>query len=182
VQLTDGRQVPLPDSPDRAGIRGFHAYPGGVVQLWDDGGITLLDRDGRTVQELGARQRPVVDVAVAPNGRWAVTGGNNGEVIRWDIDPATGRWSGREPLRGHTGDVVSVEVDATGRLLATVSADHTAITWDMSPGGARPAPDSADPRARLQEACTIAGRDLTPTEWRSALPDRPWQPTCSDLL
>jgi WD40 repeat protein len=118
-------------------------------------------------------------VAVAPSGRWAVTAGNDGEVFRWDVDPATGRWSGREALRGHSADVVSVEVDAAGRLLATVSADHTAITWDMSPAGARPARDA---RARLQQACTIAGRDLTPTEWQRALPGQPWQPTCSDLL
>jgi hypothetical protein len=77
---------------------------------------------------------------------------------------------------------VSVEVDAAGRLLATVSADHTAITWDMSPGGGRPGQTFADPAVQLQAACTIAGRDLTPLEWRHALPDRPWQPTCSDLL
>jgi hypothetical protein len=182
VQLADGGQVPLPASPDRAGIRGFHAYPGGVVEMWDDGGITLLGRDGHTVQELGAHQRPVQDVAVAPNGRWAVTAGKSGEVFRWDIDPETGLWSGQEPLRGHSGDVVSVEVDAAGRLLATVSADHTAITWDMSSDGARPRWATADTAARLQAACTIAGRDLTPTEWRHALPERPWQPTCTDLL
>lgn len=182
VQLADGRQVPLPAKRDQAGIRGFQAYPGGAVELWDDGGITLVDRGGRTVQDLGARQHPVLDVAVAPDGRWAVTGGTSGEVVRWDIDPATGRWSGREALRGHSGDVVSVEVDATGRLLATVSTDHTAITWDMSADGARTRPAAADPEARLRAACAIAGRDLTPTEWHLALPDRPWQPACTDLL
>ncbi|MFL6096868.1 MAG: BTAD domain-containing putative transcriptional regulator [Blastococcus sp.] len=182
VQLADGRQVPIPVLPGHSGSRGFHAYPGGAVQLWDDGGITLVGRDGKVVQELGARQRPVHDVAVSPDGRWAVTGGNDGEVFRWDIDPSTGRWSGREALRGHTGDVVSVELDAAGRLLATVSVDHTAITWDMSNDGPRPGRGSADPKARLHAACAIAGRDLTPVEWRRILPDRPWQPTCSDVL
>jgi len=182
VQVADGRQVPIPDPPGHTGSRGFHAYPGGAVQLWDDGGITLVDRNGVIVQELGAGQRPVEDVAVSPDGRWAVTGGDDGEVLRWTIDPTTGRWYGRQSLHGHTGDVVGVEVDATGRRVATVSVDHTAITWDMRPDGGRPGRGAADPQARLEAACAIAGRDLTPTEWRRFLPDRPWEPTCSDVL
>jgi hypothetical protein len=181
VQLGDGRQVPIPVEPGTRGSRGFHASPRGVVQLWDDGGITLFDRDGHVIQELGALQQPVLDVAVAPDGLWAVTGGKGGEVFEWEIDPLTGHWYGRHSLRGHTGDVVSVEVDAAGRLLATVSADHTAITWDMSIDGPRNGRGPATPRTRLEAACAIAGRDLTAIEWRRALPDRAWQPTCSDL-
>jgi hypothetical protein len=180
VQLADGRQVPIPVEPGTRGSRGLHAYAGGVVQLWDDGGITLFDRDGNVVQEITGN-RPVFDVAVSPDGRWAVTGGKDGEVLSWEIDPATGRWYGRHPLRGHTGDVVSVEVDAPGRLLATVSVDHTAITWDMSDQSPRRGEGPADPEVRLQLACSIAGRDLTQIEWRRVLPDRPWEPTCSDL-
>jgi len=181
VQLSDGRQVPIPVEPGIRGSRGFHAYPAGVVQFWDDGGLTLFDRDGHVVQEIRTPQQPVFDVAVAPNGRWAVTGGKDGEVFEWDIDPRTGHWYGRHPLLGHTGDVVSVDVDAAGRLLATVSADHTAITWDMSIDGPRNGRGPATAETRLEAACAIAGRDLTTIEWRRALPDRPWQPTCSDL-
>ena len=180
VRLTDRRQVPIPVRPGTRGSSGFHAYPGGAVQLWDDGGLTLFDRDGHVVQEIPALQRPVLDVAVAPNGRWAVTGGKDGEVLRWAIDPSTGHWYDSRPLHGHTGDVVSVEVDAAGRLLATVSADHTAITWDMS-DGPRKGRGPATAQTRLQTACAIAGRDFTAIEWRRALPDRAWQPTCSDL-
>ena len=181
VHLADGRQVPLPVRPGTRGSHGFAAFPGGVVQLWDDGGLTLFDRDGQVVQEIGPDQEPVLDVAVDPNGRWAVTGGKGGEVFEWDIDPHTGHWYGRHALRGHASDVVSVEVDAGGRLLATVSADHTAITWDMSIDGPRNGHGPATPETRLEAACAIAGRDLTPIEWRRVLPDRPWQPTCSDL-
>lgn len=180
VRLADGRQVPVPVEPGTRGSRGFRAHAGGVVQLWDDGGITLFDQDGNLVEELTGN-RPVLDVAVAPDRRWAVTGGKDGEVFSWEIDPSSGRWYGRHPLRGHTGDVVSVEVDAAGRLLATVSVDHTAITWDMRDESPRRGQGPADPAVRLQVACSIAGRDLTPVEWRRVLPDRPWEPTCSDL-
>jgi WD40 repeat protein len=181
VQLADGRQVRMPVEPGTRGSHGFHATPSGVVQLWDDGGITLFDRDGNVVQELRPTQQAVLDVAVDPNGRWAVTGGKDGEVFEWDVDPRTGHWYGRHPLRGHTGDVVGVEVDAGGRLLATVSADHTAITWDMAIDGPRNGQGPATPQTRLEAVCAIAGRDLTAIEWRRAVPDRPWQPTCSDL-
>jgi WD40 repeat protein len=171
----------VPVEPGGRGSRSFHAYPGGVVQLWDDGGLTLFDRDGNLVQELGASQRPVLDVAVSPDGRWAVTAGKDGEVFSWDVDPSTGRWYGKQPLLGHTGDVVSVVVDASGRRMATVSADHTAIMWDMSTDSPRPRQGPAAPEVRLEVACSIAGRDLTATEWHRVLPDRPWRPTCSDL-
>ena len=36
------------------------------------------------------------------------------------------------------------------------------------------------PEDRFAAACTIVGRDLTPAEWRRYLPERPWEPTCTD--
>jgi WD40 repeat protein len=168
----------MPARPGRS--LGFRAFPGGAVQLWDDGLFAVIDRAGRTTQAINVHQRPVRDVAVSPDGRWAVTAGAGSEVFRWGIDPASGLWYGPELLPGHTDDVVGVEVDASGRHLASVSLDRTAIFWDMSAPTA-PAVPGADAARRLDAACAIAGRDLTPAEWRRFLPDRPWQPTCTDL-
>jgi hypothetical protein len=180
VQVPDGQQVPIP-MPDRRGHSlGFRAFPGGAVELWDDGLFAVIDRSGTTTQLINVHQHPVRDVAVSPDGRWAVTAGAGSEVYRWDVDPASGRWSGPELLLGHTGDVVGVEVDSTGRRLASVALDHTAIIWDMR-GRPVNGPEVADPDSRLDAACRIAGRDFTPDEWRRFLPGRPWQPTCSDL-
>ena len=75
------------------------------------------------------------DLVVAPDGTWAATGDNGSAVILWDIDPATGRWSVREVLTGHDGEIVDMAVDAAGRRLLTLSRDHTLITWDMSADG-----------------------------------------------
>jgi WD40 repeat protein len=181
VQVADGQQAPIP-MPDRRGRNlGFRAFPGGAVELWDDGLFAVVDRAGTTTQLINVHQHPVSDVAVSPDGRWAVTAGAGSEVYRWDVDPASGRWSGPELLPGHTGDVVGVEVDAAGRRLASVSLDHTAIIWDMGDRPVTALPGTANPDSRLDAACTIAGRDLTPDEWRRFLPDRPWQPTCTDL-
>jgi hypothetical protein len=179
VQLPEGRQVPIAAQPRSAATTGFRAFGTGVAQLWDDGVVTLVDRDGTTVEELRAHREPVQDVAVSADGRWAVTVGDGADVFRWDVDPATGRWSSPERLAGHVGDVVGVEVDAAGRRMTTVSLDGTAISWDMS--GDVAARGADDPAARLDAACAIVGRDFTPAEWRLVLPDRPWQPTCTDL-
>ena len=62
-----------------------------------------------------------------------------------------------------------------------MSADHTIITWDMTSDGEPTSRAFADAAARLDAACAIVARDLTPDEWRRFLPDRPWEPTCTDL-
>ena len=109
--------------------------------------VTLVDDAGTTVQELGVPQRPVRDVAVSPDGRWAVTAGDDGEVFRWDVDPATGRWSGPEALRGHTGDVVGRRGGrGAAGIVATVSVDHTAIIRGTCARTAPAGRGTAEPR------------------------------------
>jgi hypothetical protein len=179
VQLADGSQTAIATHPRPAGVIGFRATPTGAAELWDDGTVTLVDRAGSTVQELHAHQGVVADIVVSPDGRWAASAGEKGQVVRWDVDPATGQWSNPTPLAGHSDNVVGVEVDPTGSRLTSVAVDHTIISWDMRRDGGRVTGDDSD---RLDAACAIVGRDFTPTEWRHALPDRPWQPTCSDLL
>ncbi|WP_324649918.1 hypothetical protein [Georgenia sp. H159] len=34
------------------------------------------------------------------------------------------------------------------------------------------------PDALLEQACAVAGRDLTGAEWRDVLPNVPYAPTC----
>ena len=181
VQLADGQQLPIAAAARPGASLGFRAFRTGAVQLFDDGLFTVIDRAGTTIQAINVHQRPIHDVAVSPDGRWAVTAGAANELYRWDVDPSSGRWYGPRLLRGHADDVVGVEADADGRRLATVSEDHTAIVWDMGAGAEASRRPAADPRARLDAACAIVGRDLTPAEWRSFLPYRPWQPTCTDL-
>ena len=87
-----------------------------------------------------------------------------------------------EPLSGHAGDVLDVEVEAGGRALVTVAADQTAIRWNMGPdGGPGNRAFPGRPDRWLREICAIVGRDLTRAEWERYLPDRPYAATCSDL-
>jgi WD40 repeat protein len=179
VQLIDGSQAVISTPPRPAGVIGFRATPTGAAELWADGTVTLFDRAGTTIQELHAHQGGVADIAVSPDGQWAASAGAKGQILRWDVDPATGQWFDPAPLAGHSGNVVGVEVDPSGDRLASVAVDHTIISWDMRGDGGRV---TADDPGRLAAACAIVARDFTRTEWRHFLPDRPWQPTCSDLL
>jgi hypothetical protein len=181
VQLPDGRQTPITSPSRPAESFGFRALPAGAAQLWDDGAITLVDSAGTTVQDLDVLQEPVRDIALSPDGTWAVTAGFGGDVFRWDVAPATGRWSGRDRLSGHTGDVLGVDVEPGGRRIVTVSADHTIIAWDMTDDLETTNRAFVDAAARLDAVCAIVGRDFTPGEWRRFLADRPWRPTCTDL-
>jgi DNA-binding SARP family transcriptional activator/WD40 repeat protein len=140
VDLADGSQVQLPAAPRTAADPPYRALPSGVAQLWADGGVTRFDERGVAVQDLDAHRAAVRDVVVAPDGTWAVTAGDAGAVVRWQVDPASGLWSQPEPLVGHSRDVVDAAVDPAGRTLFTASLDDTVITWDMGPDAGRGSP------------------------------------------
>jgi WD40 repeat protein len=187
VDLDDGGQVPVRSSPDVVGTLAFRALPGGgAIELGTDGQITLLGPDGTELQVLREHEGPVLDAAVSPDGTWAVSSGDAlpvGELYRWTVDPETGRWSSPEALTGHRGAVIDVDIDAAGRQLVSVSGDQTAISWDMAADAGGTARLLTAPGSELlAAACAIVGRDFTDGEWNRYLPDRPYAPTCSDLL
>ena len=134
VEPATGRQVPL-QLALREGSLDLVALPAGTAQLWADGVITRYDRAGRAVQQLDAHRAPVRGLAVSTDGRLAVTGGDGGALVPWDIDPATGAWSQREPLVGQGADVVSVLLDPSGRRLFSVALDGRVVVWDVSADG-----------------------------------------------
>ena len=107
---TDRRQPalinrwPLPDLPDPALQRAFTGHT-----------------------------RKVNAVAIAPDGSWLATGGDDGTARIWD--PATGRQ--RAVLTGHTLAIYAVAIAPDGTWLATTSYDATARIWDAATGKRR---------------------------------------------
>jgi hypothetical protein len=180
VDLDEG-QTPLQVSSRRSRSPALRVLPSGAAQLWTDGVVTVLDRGGTPIQELDAHRSTVYDIAVSPEGAWAVSAGAGGAVVLWRVDPSTGLWSERERLAGHVGGVIGAEVDPSGWTLVTVAEDRTAISWDMSPVAAPPV-TGRDPSVLLERACAIVARDFTRAEWNRYLPGRPWRATCTDLL
>ena len=178
VDLETGQVTPLPHPGRFVPQHSFRALPSGAAQLWDQGPVTLYDRSGAAVQEVDVGER-VLDVAVSPDASWAVTVGEGGEVLRWDVDPS-GQWSGPEGLLAHNARVVGVEVGPSGQDAVTVSMDQTAVHWDMRPADSIGHPPR-EPGLALDAACSIVGRDFTEGEWERYVPDRPYRRTCSEL-
>ena len=97
------------------------------------------------------------------DGAALVTGGGSGVVTLWD--GTTGALMGKLTPGGESG-VAARFVDGGSEVLA-VSADGATHRWD------------SDPRRWVEFACAVAGRDLTPEEWRDELGDRPYQKVCT---
>src|SRR5450759_1578971 len=73
---------------------------------------------------------PVWAMAVTPDGRQIITGGDDGTARLWD------RASGRlqTTLTAHTGPVWAVAVTPDGRQIVTGGGDGTARLWDRASG------------------------------------------------
>jgi WD40 repeat protein/DNA-binding SARP family transcriptional activator len=128
----------------------------GKVRLWDP--HTGAARNPAWTAEGGM----VLSVSFSPDGSVLATSGDDGTAALWDT--SSGKQIGA-PLTGPPGPAVAA-FDPTGHTLATAFHDGTVLLSDVDP---------ASWRAR---ACAVAGRRLTPQEWRQFLPDRPYQPSC----
>jgi WD40 repeat protein/class 3 adenylate cyclase/tRNA A-37 threonylcarbamoyl transferase component Bud32 len=131
-----------------------------------DGGLALWDlRSGRplgptaTVSGGGVSQ-----ITVAPDGRMFAIGTFDSEASLWDLDSLE-RVGEAFPIE--RGNIPAVAFDPHGRLLITELG--SAILWPL------------DLAALQRFACRVAGRTLTPDEWRDVLPDRPYRHVCPSV-
>ena len=69
-------------------------------------------------------------MAIAPDGTWLASAGDDGTVRIWD--PATGQQ--RAVLTGHTGAVTAVAIAPDGTWLASAGDDGTVRIWDPATG------------------------------------------------
>jgi WD40 repeat protein/class 3 adenylate cyclase len=133
---------------------------------WQSGRLALLDAatGTRTLEPAPASAGFVISVDFAWDGRLVVTGGTDGTVRLFDTTtlkqvganlPATSN----EWVYGFVrpGDEL-VAVQPIGKLWS----------WDL------------DPARWAAQACSVADRQLTESEWRAFLPDRPFAPSCGD--
>jgi hypothetical protein len=68
------------------------------------------------------------EVALSPDGRWLVTGGDDQVVRVWDL--ATEKVY--KELAGHEGAVERLAFSADGKVLVSGGAEGTALVWDFA--------------------------------------------------
>ena len=146
--------------------------------------------------------------AWSPDSRTVATGGfQKGELLLWDA--ATGRRLG-EPVQASAGFVLSVDFAWDGALVVTGATDGTVRLFETTThkqvGSNLPGVDNMgtwasvlpgdrllalvqtgeaftwdlDPDRWSSQACRVANRHLTRSEWRAFLPERPYDPACGD--
>jgi WD40 repeat protein len=138
-----------------------------LVAGFADGTVQFFSTDGwtRVGRPFDAHGGVVMSTAFSPGGRMLATAGADGTVALWDVET-------RKPI----GTPVTVEPDKnvtaafspTGSHVFAVSTGNQGVRLDASP------------KSWKRRACLVAGRELTPAEWKEALPDRPYQAACSD--
>lgn len=93
----------------------------GILRLWD-----LADR--ACLQTIPTGSEPIAGVALAPDGRWAISAGQS--VALWDL--ADGRCL--RSFAGHTGRVTSLSLRSDAAQALTGSEDRTVRLWDIETG------------------------------------------------
>jgi WD40 repeat protein len=152
--------------------------PDGTTLLVPDRADVVL-RDANTGTRRGEGRRHADDVlatAWAPDGRTFASVGADGLAVVWD---ATTRRP-RATFTGHSKPLRLVAFATDGRTLFTAGEDGMLLAWDLTNTrglGAR-LENNTDPREWTRSACALAGRDLTPEEWRRHVPSHPYEPVC----
>jgi WD40 repeat protein/predicted Ser/Thr protein kinase len=114
--LPDGRSLVV-----AAGVSVNSEQPGDVV--------VLRASDGYTLRRLRGHSRPVLTVAVSPDGSRIASGGPDRSIKLWDADGGTEVLT----LRGHEGAVRSLAFTPDGTALASGGDDRVIRLWDSAP-------------------------------------------------
>ena len=97
-----------------------------TVRIWDP-------HTGQTRHTLTGHTSRVQALAVAPDGSWLASAGDDATVRIWD--PHTGQT--RHTLTGHTNTVQALAVAPDGSWLASAGDDDTVRIWDPHTGQTR---------------------------------------------
>ncbi|GAA4203446.1 hypothetical protein GCM10022252_61100 [Streptosporangium oxazolinicum] len=108
----------------------------------------------------------VTAMTLSRDGAYLATGEGDGSLRLWDV--RSRRQIAVAPPVGSTEEPVNMAFAPEGTTLLAVARDGTAKRWPLRL--------ASDPYRRV---CAVAGRSLTPKEWREFLPEgEPYTATC----
>jgi len=136
----------------------------GTARLWD---VATQREVGPPLAVTQAGTDKLTAVAFSRGGGILITGDEYGSARLWntatfqEIGPAI-------TLPGQSDGITGMAVSPNGQMLATVGGYHDAAQlWDIG-----------FPADLLRAVCAIPGSSLSPDQWHSYIPSRPYQPTC----
>ena len=129
----------------------------GTILLWDVEHMKLESEPLRGHREL------VKSVAFSPDGKLLASGSQDLRVNLWDV--VTRQRIGLSFL-GHSLPVESVAFSPDGRMLVSAGQDGRINFWSVRVDDWK------------QQACAIANRNLTASEWANYLPNQDYRSTC----
>ena len=173
------RQIGVPinsvgNGVSNSGVAAVAFNPTGTILATANGDGTARLWDVATQREIGpplavsqAGGDRLTAVAFSRSGSILITGDNNGSARLWNT--ATFQEIGSAiSLPGQSSGIMGMAVSPNGQVLATVGGNYdTAQLWDIG-----------FPADLLPAVCAIPGSSLTPDEWHSYIPSRPYQQTC----
>ena len=106
-----------------------------------------------------------MSVAFSPDGKRIVSGSTDNTLRVWDAEKGSALG---EPLRGHTGLVVSVAFSPDGKRIVSGGIDNTLRVWPVLEAW----PDAL---------CTKLPRNMTTEEWKKWVGDIPYRRQCPNL-
>ncbi|MFC6421955.1 BTAD domain-containing putative transcriptional regulator [Ornithinimicrobium tianjinense] len=188
VGLPDG-EVLLPekaikDGEDLLTITSLEWNADGSVLVLGSLEGTLHFLDGHSLEPVAPPRLTVggyvLSLAVSPDGSLLVNTGSDGEARLWDTATwsplgqpfvEAGQWTWA--VFADDGSQVSVFAEGPTRIPSEIDADPENL-------GGRLFTLPTDPEQWVSAACSVAGRNLSQSEWDVIRPGQPWRPTCED--
>ena len=137
-----------------------------TIRLWD---VSVLSSPKPLGQSLIGHTSDVNSVAFSPDGKTLASGSLDDTIRLWNVSDPKRTQTGDISLFGHTHFVFDVAFSPDGKTLASGSADENIRLWNM------------DVDSWKSQECLILNQNMTYSDWKRYLPNRPYQFTCNYL-